>query len=62
MEANVGRDTNYDPVDCGSTIGDCPITPLLPGPGKSRFAQVSATFRPEPRSDRRKHFFLLLSA
>jgi hypothetical protein len=46
MEANVGRDTNYDPVQCGSTIGDCPITPLLPGPGKSRFAQVSATFRP----------------
>lgn len=46
MEANIGRDTNYDPVECGSTIGDCPITPLLPGPGKSRFAQVSATFRP----------------
>jgi len=46
MEANIGRDTNYDPVQCGSTIGDCPITPLLPGPGKSRFAQVSATFRP----------------
>jgi len=46
MEANVGRDTNYDPVQCGSTIGDCPITPLLPGPGKSRFAQISATFRP----------------
>lgn len=46
MEANVGRDTNYDPVECGSTIGDCPITPLSPGPGKSRFAQVSATFRP----------------
>jgi hypothetical protein len=46
MEANIGRDTNYDPVQCGSTIGDCPITPLLPGPGRSRFAQVSATFRP----------------
>jgi hypothetical protein len=46
MEANLGRDTNYDPVECGSTIGDCPITPRLPGPGKSRFAQVSATFRP----------------
>jgi hypothetical protein len=46
MEANMGRDTNYDPVECGSTIGDCPITPLLPGPGKSRFAQVSATLRP----------------
>ena len=46
MEANVGRDTNYDPVQCGPTFGDCPLTPLPPGPGKSRFAQVSATFRP----------------
>jgi hypothetical protein len=46
IEANVGRDTNYDPVQCGSTLGDCPITALPPGPGKSRFAQVSAVFRP----------------
>jgi hypothetical protein len=46
MEANIGRDTNYDPVQCGSALGDCPITALPPGPGKSRFAQVSATFRP----------------
>jgi hypothetical protein len=46
MEANMGRDTNYDPLQCGSTLGDCPITPLPPGPGKSRFAQVSAIFRP----------------
>jgi hypothetical protein len=46
MEANIGRDTNYDPVQCGSTLGDCPITALPPGPGKSRFAQVSAIFRP----------------
>lgn len=46
LEANVGRDTNYDPVECGSTLGDCPLTVLPPGPGKSRFAQLSATFRP----------------
>jgi Domain of unknown function (DUF5916) len=46
LEANLGRDTNYDPVECGSTLGDCPITALAPGPGKSRFAQLSATFRP----------------
>ncbi len=46
LEANLGRDTNYDPVECGSTLGDCPVTALPPGPGKSRFAQLSATFRP----------------
>jgi hypothetical protein len=46
MEANLGRDTNYNPVQCGSTLGDCPITALPPGPGKSRFAQVALTFRP----------------
>ena len=46
VEANIGRDTNYDPVECGSTLGDCPLVALPPGPGKSRFAQVSATFRP----------------
>ena len=46
LEANLGRDTNYDPVGCGSTLGDCPVTALPPGPGKSRFAQLSATFRP----------------
>jgi hypothetical protein len=46
LEANLGRDTNYDPVECGSTLGPCPVTALPPGPGKSRFAQLSATFRP----------------
>jgi len=49
LETNVGRDTNYDPVECGSTLGPCPITQLPPGPGKSRFAQVTATFRPGRR-------------
>ncbi|HMK22355.1 MAG TPA: DUF5916 domain-containing protein, partial [Terriglobales bacterium] len=46
FEANLGRDTNYDPVQCGPTLGDCPVVALPPGPGKSRFAQFSATFRP----------------
>jgi hypothetical protein len=46
LEANIGRDTNYDPVECGSTLGDCPVVALPPGPGKSRFTQFSATFRP----------------
>jgi hypothetical protein len=46
LEANIGRDTNYDPVQCGSTLGECPITALPPGPGKSRFAQIAAVFRP----------------
>jgi hypothetical protein len=46
VEANMGRDTNYDPVQCGPTFGDCPVIALPPGPGKSRFAQVAATFRP----------------
>ena len=40
VEANVGRDTNYDP-QTGLPAGELP-----PVPGKSRFAQVSATFRP----------------
>jgi hypothetical protein len=46
LEANLGRDTNYDPVECGSTLGACPVIALPPVPGKSRFAQLSATFRP----------------
>jgi hypothetical protein len=46
LEANIGRDTNYDPVECGSTLGDCPVVALPPGPGKARFTQFSATFRP----------------
>jgi len=39
LEANLGRDTNYDPQD------GLP-TPLPPVPGKSRFVQLNATFRP----------------
>jgi hypothetical protein len=40
VEANLGRDTNYDPQT------GLPSGPRPPVPGKSRFAQVSATFRP----------------
>jgi hypothetical protein len=39
LEANLGRDTNYDPQD------GIPV-PLPPVPGKSRFVQFNATFRP----------------
>jgi hypothetical protein len=40
VEMNVGRDTNYDP-QTGLPTGE-----LRPVPGKSRFAQVNATFKP----------------
>jgi hypothetical protein len=46
FEANIGRDTNYDPVQCGDTLGDCPVTAQPPVPGKSRFTQATLTFRP----------------
>jgi len=39
LEANLGRDTNYDPQN------GLPV-PAPPVPGQSRFAQVSTTFRP----------------
>ncbi|HWX91171.1 MAG TPA: DUF5916 domain-containing protein [Terriglobales bacterium] len=40
VEMNLGRDTNYDP-QTGLPGGELP-----PVPGKSRFAQVNATFKP----------------
>jgi len=57
LEANVGRDTNYDPVECGPTLGNCPVVALPPGPGKSRFTQFSATFRPGRRLTVENTFF-----
>jgi len=50
MEANVGRDTNYDP-QYGPLVpnrtGASTSTPSgIPLPGKSRFVQAAATFRP----------------
>ena len=49
FEANLGRDTNYDPqTGCDPTRVFCPpvVFPLPPVPGKSRFTQLGATFRP----------------
>jgi hypothetical protein len=50
LEANLGRDTNYDPQYGPSPpnrIGAMLTTPSgIPIPGKSRFVQASATFRP----------------
>src|SRR5207248_9532172 len=57
FEANLGRDTNYDPVQCGNTLGDCPVIALPPVPGKSRFAEISATFRPGRRLTVENTFF-----
>jgi hypothetical protein len=50
LEANIGRDTNYDP-QYGPTPPNRPQAELgspsgIPVPGKSRFVQASATFRP----------------
>ena len=57
LEANLGRDTNYDPVQCSNTLGPCPVVALPPVPGKSRFAQLSATFRPGRRLTVENTFF-----
>jgi hypothetical protein len=49
VEANLGRDTNYDPKvipEVSSRFNLQPSPSGIPVGGKSRFAQVSATLRP----------------
>jgi hypothetical protein len=49
VEANVGRDTNYDPKvipEIPNRFNLQPSPSGIPVGGKSRFAQVTATFRP----------------